>query len=306
MNKPASLCAAGTKATRTTGLQRADNHVLYLFRDKDGLIIMDRFGNGLHDATLHRLFPEIPVEPTEARPERSRRDQKPAISRSSTVGKGHRERLRDRMFEGGPDALLDHELIEYLLALSIKRVDTKPLAKRLIKELGGIGPLLCADPATIRRVGGKLSDSTIAALKIAQAAANRMLEVQIREREVLGSWQALLDYLRVDMGHQPVERVRVLFLDTRNVLIANVLMSEGSIDESAVYIREILKKALELKATALIVVHNHPSGDPSPSIQDIRITRDLIEAGRPLKVTVHDHVIVGANGHSSLRGMGLI
>ena len=267
---------------------------------------MDRFGSGLHDATLHRLFPEIPVEPADVRPARPGRIERRSAPEASAVGKGHRERLRERLFNLGPDALLDHELVEYLLALSIKRVDTKPLAKRLIKEFGGIGPLLCADPAAIRRVGGPLSDSTIAALKIAQAAANRMLEVQIREREVLGSWQALLDYLRVDMAHQPVERVRVLFLDTKNVLIANQLMSEGSIDESAVYIREILKRALELKATALIVVHNHPSGDPSPSSQDIRITRDLIEAGRPLKVTVHDHVIVGGNGHSSLRGMGLI
>jgi DNA repair protein RadC len=265
---------------------------------------MDQLGKGLHDASIHRLFPDIPIESlVESAPAERRPAQRPAAKPAAAAG--HRDRLRQRLFEGGPDALLDHELIEYLLALAIPRRDTKPLARRLIAAFGGIGPLLCADAAEIVRVG-KVSETTAAALKIAEATANRMREVAVRERVVLGSWQALLDYLRVDMAHQPVERVRVLFLDTRNVLIANELMSEGSIDESAVYIREILKRALELKATALIVVHNHPSGDPSPSSQDIRITRDLVEAGRPLKVTVHDHVIVGANGHSSLRGMGLI
>ncbi len=269
---------------------------------------MEQLPHAVQDeALLRRLFPDGPVSLDElplpvAAPRPPARPGPPTEAGSAD---GHRARLRKRLFEGGPDALLDHELVEYLLALTIRRGDTKKLAKRLIDRFGGIGPLLCADAATIMRVG-KVGETTAAAIKIAQAAANRMLEVPIRKSEVLSSWQALVDYLRVDMAHEPIERVRVLFLNTKNRLIANELMSEGSIDESAVYIREILKRALELEATALIIVHNHPSGDPSPSSQDIRITRDLIEAGRPLKVTVHDHVIVGANGHSSLRGMGLI
>jgi DNA repair protein RadC len=224
---------------------------------------------------------------------------------ASSDGSGHRARLRQRLFEGGPDALLDHELVEYLLALAIPRRDTKKLAKKLIAEFGGFGGLLAADAATIARVG-EIGEGAVAALKIAQASALRLLEKEIRERPVLASWQALLDYLRADMAHEPVERVRVLFLNARNVLIANEKMWEGTVDESAVHIREIMRRALDLQATAIIVVHNHPSGDPSPSQQDIRLTRDLAEAGRHLRITLHDHIIVGASGHKSLRAEGLI
>ena len=220
-------------------------------------------------------------------------------------GTGHRARLRQRLFDGGPDALLDHELVEYLLGLAIPRRDTKPLAKKLLREFGSFGSLMCADAATIARVGD-ISEAAAAALKVAHAAALRILKSEIEGQKVLGSWQALLDYLRADMAFEPVERVRVLFLNSKNVLIRDEKMWEGSVDESAVYIREIMRRALDLQATAIIVVHNHPSGDPSPSQQDIRLTRDLAEAGRHLKVTLHDHVIIGARGHSSLRAMGLI
>ena len=222
-----------------------------------------------------------------------------------TDGSGHRARLRQRLFEGGPDALLDHELVEYLLALAIPRRDTKPLAKKLLHEFGGFGGLMTADAAAIARVG-EISETAVAALKTAHAAALRLLKDEVRERPVLGSWQALLDYLHADMAHEGIERVRVLFLNTKNVLIRDEPMWEGSVDESAVYVREIMRRALDLKATAIIVVHNHPSGDPAPSQQDIRLTRDLAEAGRHLKVTLHDHVIIGAQGHASLRAMGLI
>jgi DNA repair protein RadC len=224
---------------------------------------------------------------------------------ASDDGSGHRARLRRRLFEGGPDALLDHELVEYLLALAIPRRDTKPLAKKLLREFGSYGALMAADAAAIARVG-ELSEGAVAALKIAHASALRLLAEGIGERPVLASWQALLDYLRADMAHMAVERVRVLFLNSRNILIANEPMWEGSVDESAVYIREIMRRALDLHATAIIVVHNHPSGDPSPSQQDIRLTRDLAEAGRHLNITLHDHIIVGANGHKSLRSEGLI
>jgi len=224
---------------------------------------------------------------------------------ASRDGSGHRARLRQRLFEGGPDALLDHELVEYLLGLAIPRRDTKPLAKKLLKEFGSFGALMAADGPTIARVGD-ISEAAAAALKTAQAAALRILRSEIEGQKVLGSWQALLDYLRADMAFEPVERVRVLFLNARNVLIRDEKMWEGSVDEAAVYIREIMRRALDLKATAIIVVHNHPSGDPTPSQQDIRLTRDLAEAGRHLRVALHDHVIIGAHGHASLRSMGLI
>lgn len=223
----------------------------------------------------------------------------------STDGSGHRARLRRRLFEGGPDALLDHELVEYLLALAIPRRDTKPLAKQLLKEFGGFGALMTADAEAIARVGG-IGETAVAALKTAHAAALRLLKDEIRERPILGSWQALLDYLRADMAHEGIERVRILFLNAKNVLIRDEPMWEGSVDESAVHIREVMRRALDLHASALIIVHNHPSGDPAPSQQDIRLTRDLAEAGRHLNVTLHDHIIIGANGHASLRAMGLI
>lgn len=220
-------------------------------------------------------------------------------------GSGHRARLRQRLFEGGPDALLDHELVEYLLGLALPRRDTKPLAKKLMRDFGGFGALLSADAEAISRIGG-ISEGAAAALKIAQASALRLLKEKIAGQPVLSSWQALLDYLRADMAHNPIERVRVLYLNSKNVLIRNEQMSEGSVDEAAVYVREVVRRALEYQATAIILVHNHPSGDPQPSQQDIRLTRDIIEAGRHLGIAVHDHVIVGARGHSSMRAMGLI
>lgn len=224
---------------------------------------------------------------------------------ASEDGAGHRARLRQRLFEGGPEALLDHELVEYLLALAIPRRDTKPMAKELIRRFGSFSSLITADGDTIVRIGGA-SEGAAAALKIAHAAALRLLKEEVKGRPVLGSWQALLDYLHADMAHLSIERVRVLYLNAKNVLISDEAMQEGSVDESAVYIREIMRRALDLQASAIIVVHNHPSGDPSPSKQDIRLTRDLADAGRHLNVTLHDHIIIGAQGHSSLRALGLI
>lgn len=218
---------------------------------------------------------------------------------------GHRARLRQRLIEGGENALLDHELIEYLLTLGIPRIDTKPIAKRLIRDFGGIGPLLAADAEAIRRIGG-LSERAVAAIKIAETTALRMLKSEVEERPVLGSWQALLDYLHAAMAHQPVEHVRLLFLNSKNVLIRDEPLSEGSVDEAAVYVREVMRRALDYHATAIILVHNHPSGDPQPSAQDIKLTRDIVEAGRHLRIAVHDHVIIGAKGHSSMRALGLI
>ena len=217
---------------------------------------------------------------------------------------GHRARLRQRMFDGGGKSLLDHELVEYLLALAIPRRDTKQQAKRLISRFGGIGPLLSADADTLRREG--LGDGIIAALKIAEVTALRLLETRVEGRPLLSSWDALGDYLQAAMAHSPVEEVRVLFLNAKNMLVANEAMWRGSVDEAAVHVREVISRAIALGATAIIIVHNHPSGDPAPSQQDIRMTKELIEAGRHMRVTVHDHVIVGLQGRSSMKAMGLI
>ena len=217
---------------------------------------------------------------------------------------GHRSRLRARLLDAGPEGFHDYELVEYLLALTIPRVDTKPLAKRLLHDFGGIGPLLGASAGTLRREG--LTDATIAALKIAEATALRLLEARIEGQPVLSSWNALGDYLTAAMAHRRTEEVRILFLNAKNMLLANEALWHGSVDEASVHVREVIARAIALGATALIIVHNHPSGDPTPSQQVIRLTRDLVEAGRHMKVTVHDHVIVGAAGRTSMRAMGLI
>lgn len=220
-------------------------------------------------------------------------------------GSGHRERLRKRLLAGGPDALLDHELVEYLLALAIPRRDTKPLAKKLLREFGSLNGLFSADAEAIARSGG-LGETGVAALKIVHAAALRVLSEPVRCQPILGSWQALLDYLRADLAGLTVERVRVLHLNSRNMLIRDELMAEGSIDQAVVHVREVIRRAMDFGAAAIILVHNHPSGDPSPSRADIQLTKQIAEAGRLLGIAVHDHIIIGANGHSSLRAAGLL
>ncbi|WP_174274795.1 RadC family protein [Sphingomonas bacterium] len=217
---------------------------------------------------------------------------------------GHRARLRGRLIAGGAEALLDHELIEYLLMLAIPRRDTKPMARGLLAEFGSLGALLTADAPTLARAG--LSEGAIGALKIAQAAALRLLKSEVANRPVLASWTALTDYLHAVMAHRMTESARVLHLNTRNLLIRDELVSEGSIDQAAIHVREVVRRALELGSAAIILVHNHPSGDPSPSRQDIALTREMIAALKPLGIQVHDHVVIGANGHASLKSLGLI
>ena len=221
-----------------------------------------------------------------------------------SVSSGHRARLRQRLLESGGKGLLDHELVEYLLALAIPRRDTKGQAKALIARYGGLGPLLEADPEALRN--DSLSEGMIGALAIARATALRLLETRIEGRPILSSWDALGDYLQAAMAHSNVEEVRVLFLNAKNMLLANEAMWRGSVDEAAVHVREIISRAFALGATAIIMVHNHPSGDASPSQQDIRLTRELIDAGRHMKIAVHDHVIIGSQGRTSMKAMGLI
>jgi len=217
---------------------------------------------------------------------------------------GHRARLRTRLL-GEPEGMADYELVEYLLALAIPRRDTKPLAKRLLDRFGGIPALVNADPAEIARVDGA-GDASIAALKIAHAVAIRLLKIEAEAKPVLGNWQALLDYLRASMAHHGNEQFRVLHLNTRNMLIRDETMGKGSIDEAPVYVREVIRRAMDLKSAAIILVHNHPSGDPSPSRADIDMTRSVIDAGKRLGIAVHDHIIIGMKGFTSLRGQGLI
>jgi DNA repair protein RadC len=218
---------------------------------------------------------------------------------------GHRERLRKRLLDGDDDALGDHEVIEYLLMIAIPRVDTKPVARVLVQRFGSLAGVLSADTKTLMGVPG-VKDAAAAALKIVGVSARRLARQAVREEPVLSSWQALLDYLHIDMAHLNHERVRVLYLNTQNRLILDQIVSDGTLDESAIYTREIIAKAMAIGAAALILVHNHPSGNPEPSRADIQITHKIMEAGRLLGITVHDHVIIGRQGHVSLKAKGLI
>ena len=232
-------------------------------------------------------------------------EKRPQSALHEHGGSGHRERLRRRLLDGGAEALADYEVLEYLLFAAHARGDTKPTAKALLARFGSLSGVLNADHNALAEVAG-MGEVSAAALKAVALAARRMARSQVRQQPVLGSWQALIDYLMTDMAHLTVERVRVLYLDARNRLILDHQAQEGTIDEAAIHPREVVKKALEVGATALILVHNHPSGSPEPSRADIQITARIAEAGRLLGITVHDHVIVGREGHVSLKAKGLI
>jgi DNA repair protein RadC len=229
----------------------------------------------------------------------------PVARAGKSAGAGHRARLRARLLTGGAEALADYEVLEYLLFAAIKQGDTKPVAKALIAQFGSLAGVLNADPRALQRVKG-VGETSAAALLSVATAARRMTRGEIIRKPVLGSWQALIDYLTTDMAHLTVERVRVLYLDTRNRLIDDHHVGDGSIDEAAIHPREVIRRAMDVGASAMILVHNHPSGNPEPSRADIQITKRIAEAGRLLGVTVHDHVIIGREGHTSLRAKGLI
>jgi DNA repair protein RadC len=218
---------------------------------------------------------------------------------------GHRERLRDRFLDGGPDAVTEYELLELILFRAIPRRDVKPLAKALIAKFGSFAEVVSAPRPRLREIEG-LGEAAIAEIKIIQAAANRLARGEVKKRTVLSSWSAVLDYCRTTMAFADKEQFRVLFLDKRNQVIADEVQQTGTVDHTPVYPREVIKRALELSATALILVHNHPSGDPSPSQADIQMTKAIIEIAKPLGISVHDHIIVGKEGHTSLKGLKLI
>ncbi len=224
---------------------------------------------------------------------------------AAASGAGHRERLRARLLAGGGDGFHEYELLEYLLALAIPRRDTKPLAKQLLAEFGGLAALIAASPAELSRVDG-LGEGAAAAIKFVEAVMLRSLRTAALDRPVLSGWQALTDYLHATLAHRATEQFRVIYLNTRNIMIRDEAMGDGTINAAPVYPREIVKRALELQAAAVILVHNHPSGDPQPSRDDITMTRAIIDAGRPLGLSVHDHVIIGRGGHVSMRAQGLI
>ncbi|MDX5393459.1 MAG: DNA repair protein RadC [Caulobacteraceae bacterium] len=218
---------------------------------------------------------------------------------------GHRERLRDRALNGGIEALPDYELLELHLFRSIPRGDVKPLAKALLARFGSLAGVLGASTAELRTVKGV--GATVALdLKLLHHTALRIGREQVGRRTVITSWSQLLDYVKLALAHEPREQFRVLFLDKKNQLIADEVQNHGTVDHAPVYPREVMRRALELSASAIILVHNHPSGDPTPSQADIDMTRQVIDAGRVLRITVHDHLVVGRHGVASFKALGLI
>lgn len=217
---------------------------------------------------------------------------------------GHRERLRDRFRKGSADSLPDYELLELLLFYALPRRDTKDLAKRLVARFGSFAEVLNAPETQLKEVNGA-GESVATLFRLMRTASVRLAKAEIKERPLLTSWNEVLAYLKAAQGFEHREQFRILFLDKKNRLIADEVQGQGTIDHTPVYVREVVKRALELSSSAIILVHNHPSGDPTPSRADIDMTKQIVDAARPLGVVVHDHVIVGRSGHASLKALRL-
>ena len=232
-------------------------------------------------------------------------DNKPDPPAETPHYHGHRERLRERFHGAGPEALSDYELLEMALFPALPRRDTKPLAKALLKKFGSFAEVVHAPAARLREVEG-IGEASVNQIKLLAAAAARVAKGEIKRSIALSSWNDVIDYIRTGMAFAEREQFRLLFLDKRNQLISDEVQQTGTVDHTPVYPREVIKRALELSATALILVHNHPSGDPTPSQADIQMTKAIVDIAAPLGISVHDHIIVGKHGHASLKGMRLI
>jgi DNA repair protein RadC len=234
---------------------------------------------------------------------------KPATRKASTDidqshYRGHRERLRKRFRDLGESSLADYEILELLLFQMLPQRDTKPLAKALLSRFGNLAGVMGAEISRLQEVKG-IGETVAVNLKIVGTIAHRTLKSDMLDKQVLSSWSSVIDYCRAAMAYESIEQFRILFLDKRNTLIADEVQQKGTVDHTPVYPREVVKRALELSATAIILVHNHPSGDPTPSRADIDMTKMIADTAKPLGITVHDHIIVGKDGHASLKGLRL-
>lgn len=218
---------------------------------------------------------------------------------------GHRQRLRERFVFAGEAALQDYELLELLLFSAIPRRDVKPLAKDLLAKFGSLAEIMAAPHSALTQMDG-ISENTATAIKTVSAIAHRMIKQELMQKPILNNWTRLMDYCHMTMAHEKKEHFRILFLNKKNELIADEIQGSGTVDHTPAYPREIIKRALEHGATALILMHNHPSGDPKPSNADIEMTNLIIDAAKPFDITIHDHVIIARNGHLSFRNEGLI
>lgn len=253
--------------------------------------------NRLREAPLGELFP--------AHDTRIARQEAEKLEKAAHDPSGHRARLRKRLLDGGEGALADHEIIEYLLTTAIPRRDTKPLARSLLARFGSLAGVFNANSAAIIQHPG-MGETSAAAIRIVALAARRLARQQISEQPILSTWQELISYLTIDMAHLNVERVRALYLDTKFRLIRDEHLGDGSLDEATIHPREVIRKALDLGAASMILVHNHPSGSPEPSKADVHMTKRIAEAAHHLGMDLHDHVVIGREGHVSFRQRGLL
>jgi DNA repair protein RadC len=236
----------------------------------------------------------------------SREDRVSDIDSAGEDYAGHRDRLRTRFLTAGAEALQDYEILEMLLFTALPRRDVKPLAKALLRSFGSLWCVVNAPPDALRKAFPKMTDGTIAALTIVAAAALRMTRQEIMNKPVLSTWQRLLDYCQGVMANEATEQFRLLFLDRKNTLIADEVQQRGTVDHTPVYPREVIKRALELGASAIILVHNHPSGDPTPSRADIDMTKEIVTAAKAMGLMVHDHLVIGKGKHASFKSLGII
>jgi len=227
------------------------------------------------------------------------------VATIDNLNKGHRQRLRERFLKGGEEAVADYELLEMILFAAHPRGDVKPLAKKLLKQFGSFAKVLNADVTEYAAVDG-VGEGAIASLKAVKASSARMLKEKIKQGPIISNWTSLLNYCEAQMAHKKVEEFRILFLNNKNELIADEAQQQGTINHTSVYPREVIKRALELGVSSIILCHNHPSGDTTPSQADIDMTRQIINAGLPLSINVHDHLIIGKHGHYSFKSQGLI
>ncbi|MBF0094501.1 MAG: DNA repair protein RadC [Alphaproteobacteria bacterium] len=228
------------------------------------------------------------------------------VSPSASDHSGHRARLRERFLKGGGESMPDYELLELLLTLGIPRRDTKGMAKSLLKRFGSFAQVISADPASLKKDEKYMTDTAVAAVKVVQAAASRLLRGKIGKGSVLGSWEQVLDYCTASMAHEKNEQFRILFLDSRHRLMVDEVQQRGTIDHTPAYPREVARRALELGAASVIIVHNHPSGDPTPSAADKEMTLKVRDAAKAVGVTLHDHIIVGRETYVSFKTKGLL
>ncbi|OYW03493.1 MAG: hypothetical protein B7Z58_03545 [Acidiphilium sp. 37-64-53] len=269
--------------------------------------LWEKLLRGIRKAPDHD-FPEAPARPT--RKGFAERDQFDAASAAelpfaSTGPQGHRGRMREKLLDRGADALADYELLEMLLFLAFKKGDTKPLAKSLINRFGSYAGVLAAPIESLFAHEG-IGIHSVAAIKLIHASALRLARTELADQPVLNNWDRLIDYLTIAMARESIEQFRVLYLDNRNRLIADEIASRGTVNHTQVYVRELVTRALQNHATALILVHNHPSGDPTPSRDDIEMTKEIQRAIALLEVTLHDHIIIGKGAWLSFRREGLL